>query len=32
MNTHVLETLLSLSAEDEIVEFKVVKNNYCFVA
>gem|GEM_PF-6432390 len=31
MNTHVLETLLSLLLENKMADFKVV-NNYCFVA
>lgn len=30
MNTQVLETLLSLSSENEVVEFKEAKNNYDF--
>ncbi|TWI21694.1 RNA-binding domain-containing protein [Sphingobacterium siyangense] len=30
MNIHVLETLLSLSSENEVVEFKEAKNNYDF--
>lgn len=30
MNTYVLETLLSLSSENEVVEFKEAKNNYDF--
>lgn len=30
MNTHVLETLLSLTSENEVVEFKEAKNNYDF--
>jgi len=30
MNTDVLETLLSLSSENEVVEFKEAKNNYDF--
>jgi ATP-dependent DNA helicase RecG len=30
MNTHILESLLSLSSENEVVEFKEAKNNYDF--
>lgn len=30
MNIHVLETLLSLSSENEVVGFKEAKNNYDF--
>ncbi|GAA0881586.1 hypothetical protein GCM10009120_01820 [Sphingobacterium siyangense subsp. cladoniae] len=30
MNTHILESLLSLSSENEVFEFKEAKNNYDF--